>query len=527
MVLLVTGPDANKRRFELTSEPVSVGRAPENVLSYPNDLALSRKHLIIEPCGDGWQVRDCGSRNGTRLNHKALASAVVLQPGDRIGAGRLSIHVLPDEEMKPQYVTSLEKVLEKTLVSRNADDSSLGAKRAVAALIRAGQELAGHRPLERLFEVILDLALDAVEARRGALALESDGFVPVAVRGESFTISTAVRDKVVKDKSALLIEDAQEADLFRKQHSIARQQIRSILAVPLQTEERVIGILYVDNASVPKPFSKPDLELLTVLANVAAIRIEHARLAQVEQNERLMQSEIEQASEIQKDLLPDSPPHVSGYEFAGFNEPCRGVGGDYYDFLPYAAGSIALCIADVCGKGLPAALMMSSLQARVQMLAESSPPPALALQLLNRSLAARFPLGKFITCLYAVLNPVTHELQVANAGHNHLLVRSASGKVTVVETGGLVLGLLAAIDYDHSAFSVNPGDTLLFYSDGVTEAANPQGEYFGEARLIEWFSHAGGASLDAVLRELARSVRNWSENSTFADDFTVVCARRS
>src|SRR5581483_7802361 len=189
--------------------------------------------------------------------------------------------------------------------------------------------------------------------------------------------------------------------------SIVLQRVRSMMAVPLQTGDRVIGLIYVDNGSVFRPFSPEDLDLLTVMANVAAIRIEHARLASVEQAEKLMESELAQASEIQQSLLPLEAPHLEGFDLAGYNLPCRTVGGDYYDFLPYKDGRLGVVVGDVSGKGLPAALLMSSLQARVQMLIETGPDPAFAVTTLNRNLAERALLGKFITFFYGLLDPVS------------------------------------------------------------------------------------------------------------------------
>ena len=549
MRLLITAPDGSSTTVELQQKPLSLGRAVDNELAYPDDPALSRYHLCLDPYpapGDGWQIRDCGSRNGTIVNSATLTAAHRLQAGDRIYAGHLTIDVLGRSANGAQrvvtfvtqetpskrgstIVTSLDKVLKGRSQNRtrDRDDSALGTTRAVAALIRAGQELASHRPLEELFDLILDLSLSAVEARRGVILIAENGVLtPKASRGEGFAISTGVRDQVMRERSALLISDAQANLALRDQHSIVAQQVRSMMAVPLQAAEDVIGLIYLDNGTIVRPFSQEDLELLTVMANVAAIRIEHARLAAVEQQEKLTQLELQQASEIQRSLLPSEAPLIAGYELAGFNLPCRTVGGDYYDFLPYRDGAMGLFLADVCGKGLPAALMMSSLQARVQMLLESAPDAASALTILNRSLTLRFPLGRFITAFFGLLDPGSGRLQYSNAGHNYPLVLRAGAGMEQVRGGGLVLGLSGDVQYVSHHVDLNPGDMLVLYSDGVTEALTPAGEQFGEKRLAEFLNSQQTAACAGIVTKLVDHMRDWCSGSSFTDDFTIMLVRR-
>jgi serine phosphatase RsbU (regulator of sigma subunit) len=398
----------------------------------------------------------------------------------------------------------------------------------VRALIRAGQELAGHRPLNDVFRVILDLALSAVEATRGViLTLEDDELVLRASEGEGFTISTSVRDRVLSDRCSLMISDALLDAAFREQRSIVSQRVRSIMAVPLQTGDRVIGLIYVDTGALIRPFSQEDLDLLTVMANVAAIRIEHARLALVEQSEKLMETEFLQANEIQRGLLPAEVPVCEGYDLAGFNLPCRSVGGDYYDFLPYSDGQLALVVGDVSGKGMAAALMMSSLQARVHMLIETRPNPAEAVTVLNRNIAPRCPLGKFITFFYCLLEPSTGKIRYSNAGHNYPLLIRANGAVQQLRGNGMVLGIREGSEYHILDERLGHGDMLVLYSDGVTEARRPvDEEEFGDQRLAKFLSAQQGNPPAAIIDSLVEHVREWTGQQSFADDFTAVLVRR-
>lgn len=545
MELLISGPEGSPTRVELKKQTLSLGRSADNDLPYPDDPWLSRYHLCFEREQNGWFVKDCASRNGTMVNATALKEVHRLKAGDRIYAGHLTIEVRESADQRKNVVsfvgeseerstreatiiTSLDKVLGKASASdHSVKEETLNTARVVQALIHAGQELAGHQPLEDLFPSILNLALSAMEARRGVILTLEDGELVVrASKGEGFTISTAVRDRVLREKCSFVISDAQIDQALRQQESIVLQRVRSMMAVPLQTGDRVIGLIYVDNGTYIRPFSREDLDLLTVMANVAAIRIEHARLALVEQSEKLMESELSQASEIQQSLLPTEAPAYEGYDLAGYNLPCRTVGGDYYDFLPYKDGRLGLIVGDVSGKGLPAALLMSSLQARVHMLLETGPDPASAVEILNRNLAERCPLGKFITFFFGLLDPMTGVLRYSNAGHNYPLLIRANGIVEQLPGSGMVMGIFPSVKYELSEIRVEPGDTLALYSDGVTEASTPDGEEFGERGLAEFLAAKKSQSCGELVRTLAEHVRSWCGSSSFADDFTIVLLRR-
>jgi serine phosphatase RsbU (regulator of sigma subunit)/pSer/pThr/pTyr-binding forkhead associated (FHA) protein len=549
MELLIYAPEGDAKRVTLENDALSLGRAGDNDLAYPSDPWLSRYHLRFERNGSAWNVRDCESRNGTIVNAASLQAPHMLVPGDRIYAGHLTIEVHADPaetsrgvvsfipgrgilETKGTVVTNLEKVLNQTRAASDKsrhDDVTLTTTRVVDALIRAGQELASHRPLDKIFQVILDLSLSAVDAMRGViLTLEKDGDLEVrASKGDNFAISTSVRDYVLSEKCSLMISDAQMEEAFREQKSIVAHKVRSVMAVPLQTGERAIGLIYVDTGSLIRPFAQEDLDLLTVMANVAAIRIEQARLIEVEQSEKLMESELAAASEIQRNLLPADNPACDGYEIAGYNLPCHTVGGDYYDFVPYSDGRLALVVGDVAGKGLAASLMMSSLQARVHMLVESCPDPANALTVLNRNVAKRCPPGKFITFFYGLLDPATGKLQYANAGHNYPLLIRADGTSVCLIGHGMVMGILENSKYQTFEAELAPGDMLALFSDGVTEARTADNDEFGEARLAGFLTARRDRPASQIIDELVTYVRDWSGEVVFADDFTMVIVRRS
>ena len=309
-------------------------------------------------------------------------------------------------------------------------------------------------------------------------------------------------------------------------HSLVQQQVRMLMAAPLQTKDNVIGLIYVDSPSLIREFIAEDLSLLTVLANVAAIRIEHARLIEVEQTKRILAKDLDQAALIQQGLLPAQAPKVPGIELAGHNAACRTVGGDYYDFLPYPDGRVAIALGDVSGKAMPAALLMTSLQARVRVLAEEPPEVAGMMTRLNRATAANCPSNRFISFFFSVLDPKTGELTYANAGHNPPMIARANGTIDRLEGGGLLMGIVPSASYDAYRVQLNPGDVLLLYSDGVTEATNPLGEEFEEERLGQILQANRHRSPEEIVEAVTRAVSDFSAGAPVADDLTLVVAKR-
>jgi phosphoserine phosphatase RsbU/P len=331
---------------------------------------------------------------------------------------------------------------------------------------------------------------------------------------------------VLNEKSSMLVRDTQLDDAFRERMSIVEQKVRTLMAVPLQTKDRTIGLIYVDSPNMFRAFTKDDLSLLTVMANVAAIRIEHARLSEVEETERRMARELQQAAEIQRSFLPAGAPQVAGADLAGYNAPCRTVGGDYFDFFQYPNGRVAMVLGDVSGKGMPASLMMMGLQARVQVLADELQNLAATVNRLNKITCRNCPSNRFITFFFCVLDPATGELAYCNAGHNPPVLVRAKGTVEYLDGGGPVLGILPVVNYSEYGAQLAPGDVLAIYSDGVTEAMNANDEEFGDERFAESLKanrHKGAAEIvDAVTQALTA----FAAGSPAADDITLVVARR-
>ena len=541
--LVITRPDRKPERVPLRVDETLVGRSHSNTLCFPDDASLSRKHLRIVLEGGDVFAEDMGSKNGTLLNNERLASRRPMGPGDRLSLGQLTLTLVnegqePDSAivfdagtpMPPDgtVMTSLEGLLSEQTGPIVREGGQIAAPAAEAAgvdpqgfraMLRASRELVGHRPLDELFPLILDLSIEAVGAERGLLmVLEGERLVQKAMHGDGFRISSTVRDKVLIDKASVLVQDIENSEAFAKQQSISAQSIQTMMAVPLQTESRVIGLLYVDSRLLVREFGENDLNLLTILANIAATRIEQERLAALERESR-------QAAEIQRRILPACAPDIPGIDVAGFNAPCQTVGGDYFDYIPYDDGKIGLIVGDVAGKGVSAALLMTNLQAFVQVYAEQCTSPADLVARLDKKISGNTPSNRFITFFFGILDPGTGELTYANAGHNPPILLRKDGSQESLETTGTVLGMLPELSYTEATAQVNRGDLLAIFSDGVTEATDGDDVEFGEDRLSEILREHRQESAERVVDVTVERLKSWSGNAP-DDDITLVVARR-
>ena len=531
----------------LEARPVTLGRAPENGLAFPDDLLLSRRHLVVQADSAGWYVVDLGSKNGTTINGERLAAPHRLQHGDRIVAGGVTalfaddvpapepehtVVFTPHLGIEAASLTRVHLSLNQALGSEGKLAQALqreapGRMPRVEALLAAGRELAGHMQLSELYQRVLDLAADALGARRGVLMTLDNGALAMrAARGEGFRISSSVRDRVMERRESLLIADAQADSGLRDSRTIVEMGVRSLIAVPVQTDRQVIGLLYLDSAHFLFPFTEDDLALATVLANIAAIRIENARLTELELADRMIQHELKQAIEIQRGLLPKAAPEVPGYDIAGMSVPCRFVSGDYFDYLHCGPNRLSVLVGDVSGKGLSAALLLAGVQARAQMLAETCARVDEFVTRLNRGLAEVLPGNRFVTLCAVHLDAASGRFAYSNAGHNPPILLRANGDAEDLTVGGPVLGLLKNAPFAAAAGQLEPGDALLLFSDGASEAESPDEEQFGEERLEDLFVALRREPAARIVERLHEAVTAHMAGRAASDDVTLVVLKR-
>jgi sigma-B regulation protein RsbU (phosphoserine phosphatase) len=535
--LSIEFPDGSKQVVNLDSDRYDLGRAESNRLAFPEIQGVSRRHVAFERSGPNWFVRDLGSTNGTFLNGIRVAGKQALISNDRLTVGELTIVFC---EPSPRPVESpfvfvgpakaKSHTIEVTLDSVLGTEQDLQSNPHMRALVHAGRELCGRTSLEELFEVIMNLSMEAVGGARGALiTVENDKFRVRASKGEGFSISSHVRDVVVNEGRSLLVRDAQTDRNLAARRSIVREPIHGILAVPLQTDKHIIGLIYLDSPILTREFTRADLNVLTVLANIAAIRIDQARLAEIEQSEKLHARELEQAALIQRSMLPgDSPPfsHRKDFELHAAMVPAREIGGDLFDYFLLDQDHLAFAVGDVSGKGAPAALFMAVTRTLLRATAQNQKGPAECFNYMNRALCEGNASGMFVTLFYGVLNTRTGELLFANGGHSFPYVFSSGGSVRKLsEKGGPMLGVSEEMEYETHVEHIGPGEGILLYTDGITEAIDDQNEFFGEQRLESFLAAHASNSAQSLVMDLHEAVKAFATGKPQADDITVLALK--
>lgn len=553
--LTIQPAQGKKSHVPFEGDLLRVGRSSRNDVHLASDPSLSRFHAEFARIGDDYFVRDAGSRNGTSLNGKQLTERMLLKPGDRITLGETVIFFASTGENSAVQLTDdlatniparntvvlpLADIISSSVTrpspSQEATDQSTPQSRAFSVLARAASELLAHRTMDETFEVILDMVFEAVNPDRGTIML-LEGDPPTlqsqVVRDarscgdDQIKLSRTIADAVVHQQQSILIQDARTDERFAAQESIQIQGIHSALCVPLWNNREVIGLLYVDTLGIPGRFQRDDLRLLTLLANLAAIKIENVKLFLGEQKRREMEQELQAAAKIQRRLLPANDPDIPNYEITGYNIPCKGVGGDYFDFMPLAGDRLGLAIGDVSGKGMPAALLMAMVQASFQAHASAGLEVTELIHRLNVAVARNSMSNKFMTFFYGELEPASGRMVYTNAGHNPPLLFRTDGSVEELTGGGMILGVLKDAKYTSHETVLRPGDVLVLFTDGITESQNENEEQFEEPRLME--------VVKSCMTETAQEIRGRLEDAVGAfvgkapqfDDITLMVVKHT
>ena len=303
--------------------------------------------------------------------------------------------------------------------------------------------------------------------------------------------------------------------------------IRSLLCVPMMIKSELKGVLTVYNKKDGKQFSDEDQRLLAIIAAQSAQVVENARLYESEATLLRMKEEIRLAARIQTDLLPSSAPLIEGYDVAGTSVPAQVVGGDYFDFIPTDDNRMAVCLGDVSGKGLPASLLMANVQATLRGQTLLNVSPKVCIQRANKLLYLSTSPEKFVTLFYAILDPKLHRLSFSNAGHDNPFLLAADGRVQRLRTGGVVLSILEDFPYEEETVSLDPGDTLVVYSDGITEATNPSEVQFGEERLAKVIQDHQQESASGLVECIIKEANAFAAGKAQADDMTLLVVKRN
>lgn len=417
------------------------------------------------------------------------------------------------------------------------EEENLRLKRAVeelSVLNELSREIGVSLDSEEVMEHIVKRSLKALRAEQGVITLvdeEASEPTRTLIRTSSssgkhppFRANDQLLGWMYLNREPLLVNDPPNDERFKG--AGWSDQIRSILCVPLFVRSRLIGVLTLFNKKDESGFSDDDRRLLTIIASQSAQVIENARLYEEERALLRVREELRLAADIQMRLLPDEAPALDGYDLAGTSIPAQNVGGDYFDFLPTGNGQMAVCVADVSGKGLPAALLMSNVQAALRARYDTCSSPSSCLSVLSKLLYRSTHRGSFVTMVYGIIDTAGHSIDYANAGHNRPLVCMADGRVVRLETAGLVLGAMPDADYRTGTTPLEPGSLLLFYSDGVTEAMNESRVAFGEENLEDLLRVVRGLTAQETVDRIVKEVQTHVGDAPQHDDMTLLVVKR-
>jgi len=389
------------------------------------------------------------------------------------------------------------------------------------ALYDVGLAIASTFDPAELGDEILLRAISLLDARRGALYLADRA---------GFLLRHTLGGDAVDSLSDCDVDGLADAETARSQDVVeVLPGSQFVLAVPIETDGVRRGLLVVgdkESRSGVGPFAESDARTLSLFANQAGIALQNADLYQQALEKERLEGELELAADIQRRLLPANMPEVEGYEVVGWNRSARHVGGDYYDFIEGEYG-LTLLLADVSGKGMPAALLVSTLHSAFRLLTSGVEVTPELIARLNAHIFHSSAPNKFITLVAASLRPEEGVVQYISAGHNPAVRVTEAGEVDFLESSGLPIGMLPASAYQSAEVTLAHGDLLCIYSDGMTECENRASEELGETRLAELLAASRGKPLEEVVRDLDQAVTEFAGDVPQADDQTLVLLRRA
>lgn len=563
------GPDAGKQ-YDLETSKNVLGRHPDCQITIDVG-AVSRQHAQIVSEGNLHYIEDLRSRNGTFLNDKMIDGRQLLRNGDRVRvcdvefafhqepppiAGSPPASSLPERKPGTGTVTGtgmgtvvIDDLVDdsgSTIMSKldvSSDSSSGGtvvtasAEAKLAALIEINKSLGSALALDEVLPQVLNCLFKIfVQADRGFIVIRADDgkLIPLWTKmrhndsKDTIRISRTIVKQVMDAKEAILSADAATDSRFDMSQSIADFRIRSMMCAPLlDGNGNSIGVLQIDTLDQRKRFQSEDLAVLAGVAIQSGIAINNAQMHENALRQRALQRDLEVAHEVQRGFLPAHPPELPGYDFYDYYRPANHVGGDCYDYIHLPDGRLAVMVADVVGHGIAAALLMAKFSAEARYNLAVEPDPAQAVIRLNDALT-RMNVDRFVTMILAVLDPQTHQVTIVSAGHMAPIWRRTAGHVEEPgqDAAGLPLGIQEDLKYDQHQITLQPGELLVLYTDGIHESVTAAGKMYGIDRIRQLATADGSPFTvgSSIVDDVQLYLREGA--GTQEDDVCLVCFGR-
>lgn len=553
--------NGSSSRLEITGEQMTLGRHPDCDICLKSNT-VSRYHARISVLDEErFELEDLGSGNGTFVNNQLVNDPVLLQSGDQISIGPFLLEFSSDAEYETEQheglltayglIPSLKNVsvkppaVDKSTILRSSgsnddfDQYQVKPEIKLKAILEISRTIATASDLDMMAERVLEGLFHIFPAAdRGCILLHdrsNQRFLPKAVRHrrdddqEALQLSRTVLKTVIDNKTGVLSADAANDERFEKSESVSTLTIRSILCAPmLGLDGSVIGIINLDTQLAGQMFSNDDLELLMVIASQTALSYESARLMISHVEKQRYDNEMEIAARVQKGLLPAKIPEVPGYEFFVSYEAARAVGGDYYDLIQTEDDLVWFALGDVAGKGVPASLVMSRVCSAVRSTVEFVPDVADAVHRVNHHIDEAAHDGRFITFILGQIRLSRDLVTFVNAGHLEPLLLQADGTLRELSADqpSIPLGVMDDYEYEALTHVLQPGEQLILYTDGVTEAMNEDRELFGIERLKSAILEPAASPAERG-PQILQAVKQFVGQHEQYDDLTLVIIGKS
>jgi phosphoserine phosphatase RsbU/P len=540
----VISPDGLRSCAEIATSPFLIGRGEAGNHLPLSDKRISRQCASIVSQDDKYFLEDRGHRLGVFVNGEKIGRRC-LEEGDVISLGLEDSYKLVFH-CSPSGVASLQSLL--TRIS-NVDDTDArsGGLSKLNLLLEVTRLMHSQLPLDAVLESMLDHAIAITNADRGLL-LEADSTGQLRQRlarrsgstsfeAQSFSPSQTAIGLALKQQSGVVTGDLHQADvMLQDAQSVIAQSLRSVVAIPLYAMLRanteasmlnmqcgpLLGVLYLDSRR-PAAFSKLDKQILDAVAIESASILDNARLVEYERQRQRIERELGIARDIQQALLPREFRNFPHLDISGINTPCLAVGGDYFDVFPIDERRTAFLIADVSGKGLGAALLTPMLQGALSGMTIGA-DPVRVFHHINGFLCDHAEVGRYATLFFGILDK-DGSLEYINAGHPSPLLLSRGEVTELFTAGSFPVGLIPEATYTSMRARLEPGDTLVLFSDGVTEAEDQNSSLFGVPRLQDILAGLHEMPLDRLQRTIVESVETFSGGASQADDITLLLVR--
>lgn len=525
-----------RRVVPVAKAPFEIGRRETNDLRLAGS-EVSRDHaeIILDPSGT-YILKDRASRYGTYVNGDQVTEHS-LAHGDRIRLGRSG-----GAEMV-FLVRDTDVVEEKSPTT-----TAIGDLRQIGALLEGLRALGSGRVLDDVLSLVLDSAIDVGGAERGFIMLANPDVElefkmarargRITLSGGSFETSRKIPEEVFRTGEVKIVADLLDSGIVNLHGGTVALGIRNVLCVPLRLvrfldkaeaenhREKRIGVLYLDSRQKGTLLSNSTRAALETLATEAAVAIENARLYRETMEKARMEQEMRIAAEIQQALLPKMSRAGSFFSAAAASIPCRSIGGDFYDYVDLPNGAMGFALGDVAGKGPPAALLSAMMQGIFAAQAASSDSPSQTISRVNLALYRRGIESRFVTLMYGAMNP-DGRLTYCNAGHNPPLIISpgSSTQVRRLECGGPIVGLFDAATFEEETVTLQNGDWLIVFSDGVSEAMSASADEYGENRIVSVVERNKTLEPRQLLEALFADVREFTRGAPQSDDITAMVLR--